>query len=88
MKRHLMRLLSILLILSLVLGSGQAVQISYAEETGICGDDLTWTLSDDGILTISGTGEMDNYSDNREQPWYKEHVSNDIKTVVIEDGVT
>ncbi|MBP3941078.1 MAG: leucine-rich repeat domain-containing protein, partial [Christensenellaceae bacterium] len=33
----------------------------YAEEadtSGECGDNLTWTLSSDGILTISGTGAM------------------------------
>lgn len=27
------------------------------ERSGICGPDLTWT-SKDGVLTISGTGEM------------------------------
>lgn len=26
--------------------------------SGQCGDNLTWTLSDDGVLTISGTGPM------------------------------
>ena len=87
MKRHLMRLLSILLILSLVLGSGQAVQTSYAATSGVCGDNLTWVL-DSGTLTISGTGSMDDYQSSSDQPWYKEGVSKDIKTVVIEDGVT
>ena len=47
-------------------------------------ENLNWCLTDDGVLTISGEGEMAwalyNY------PWnsYKEQ----IKTVVIEDGVT
>ena len=87
MKRHLMRLLSILLILSLVLGSGQTVQTSYAATSGVCGDKLTWVL-DSGTLTISGTGSMDDYQSSSDQPWYKEGVSKDIKTVVIEGGVT
>ena len=30
--------------------------------TGTCGENLTWTLEDDGTLTISGTGSMENYS--------------------------
>ncbi|MBQ9133060.1 MAG: leucine-rich repeat domain-containing protein [Clostridia bacterium] len=31
-----------------------------AAESGTCGKDLTWTL-EDGTLTISGTGDMDDY---------------------------
>ena len=45
---------------------------------------ITWTLSDDGTLTISGTN-MQNYGyDN--VPWYSQRYS--IKKVVIEKGVT
>ena len=36
----------------------------YAEElptSGTCGDNLTWTLLEDGILTVSGTGAMENF---------------------------
>lgn len=29
--------------------------------TGICGNNLTWVLTEDGTLTISGTGDMANY---------------------------
>ncbi len=47
--------------------------------TGDCGDNLTWNL-EDGILTISGTGEMyDSCS------W--ENI-NEIKSVVLTDGIT
>ena len=31
--------------------------------SGVCGDDLTWTLSEDGLLTVSGTGTMDDFDD-------------------------
>lgn len=27
--------------------------------SGTCGDNLTWALTEDGTLTISGEGEMD-----------------------------
>ena len=30
-------------------------------KSGVCGKDLTWTLDEDGSLTISGEGEMDDY---------------------------
>ena len=59
--------------------------------TGTCGDDLTWSLDWFGKLTISGTGEMYNYlntyADKYPAPWYDDF-SYDIKTVVVEEGVT
>lgn len=48
--------------------------------SGTCGDNLTWTLSDDGTLTISGTGRMDNF--------YGFNGNSRIKKVIIEEGVT
>lgn len=53
--------------------------------SGSCGDDVTWTLSDSGLLTISGTGAMNNYTFGG-APWYSNRMS--IKTVQIESGVT
>ena len=53
----------------------------WAESNGKCGDNLTWTLDDNGVLTISGTGKMYDY---RESPW--KDLS--IKKGVIKDGVT
>ena len=46
--------------------------------------EITWTLSDDGTLTISGT-DMPNYSSNS-SPWYSRR--DKIKKIVIENGVT
>ncbi|MDO4493930.1 MAG: leucine-rich repeat protein [Clostridia bacterium] len=48
---------------------------------GTCGDDLTWTLTDNGTLTISGTGAMTDFSSS---PW----VSENVVSVVVEAGVT
>ena len=31
-------------------------------QSGTCGDNLTWTLDDNGVLTISGTGEMESFA--------------------------
>ena len=56
---------------------------------GICGDDLTWTLTEDGKLTILGTGDMydydTTYQSDKNSP-FKD--STEIKSVVIEAGVT
>lgn len=55
-------------------------------QQGTCGTNLKWQLNKEGVLTISGTGAMKNYTYKSEMPWYK--YINDIKSVVIEDGVT
>ena len=38
-------------------------------DSGTCGENLTWTLDENGVLTISGTGEMESYSPEDQQPW-------------------
>ena len=37
---------------------------SEAIAAGKCGDNLTWSLSSDGTLTISGTGDMYDFGYN------------------------
>lgn len=54
-------------------------------ESGTCGPNLTWDLTD-GILTISGTGEMTDFSYPDYGPWYS--LSSSITSVVINDGIT
>lgn len=54
--------------------------------SGTCGaegDNLTWTLDSEGVLTISGTGAMKDFT---AAPWYNNKDS--IKTVAIGNGVT
>ena len=48
--------------------------------------EVTWKLSEDGTLTISGTGSMVNYSSGYSVPWYPQRES--IKNIIIENGVT
>ena len=55
-------------------------------DSGTCGDDLTWMLTQDGTLTISGTGEMAYYYGSDPAPWYKNR--KDIVNVVVTSGVT
>ena len=53
--------------------------------SGSCGDNVTWMLTSDGTLTISGTERMQNY-ESYGAPWYG--FCSQVKTVVIENGVT
>ena len=50
---------------------------AMAVQSGKCGDNATWVLSDDSVLTISGTGEISEFNIYR----------NGIKDIVIEDGM-
>ena len=54
-----------------------------AEESGRCGPNLKWHFTDDGVLTISGEGEMYDHS-SFIRPWGYSV----IKRIIIGDGVT
>lgn len=58
--------------------------------SGKCGDKLTWQLDTLGVLTISGTGDMYDYTydmyDGNNSPWGG--YSGKVKSVVIKNGVT
>ena len=55
-----------------------------AEESGTCGKNLKWKLTAEGVLTITGTGEMQDWNDYS-SPWYE---NESVKQVIIVDGVT
>ena len=68
-----------LLLLILTLFSFSAI---HADDNGSCGDNLTWKFtSSDGTLTISGTGNMTNFVDERYVPWGS--LRDEITKVVI-----
>ncbi|MCR4624562.1 MAG: leucine-rich repeat domain-containing protein [Lachnospiraceae bacterium] len=92
MKQLTKMMLTFVLALSMILGVIPVSDMTevYAESSGTCGDDLTWTLDDEGVLTISGTGRMTS------NPWNDGYYNEDeycqednptIKSVVIEEGV-
>ena len=56
------------------------------DKSGTCGEDLTWSLDDKGVLTISGTGNMEDYTLLSKAPW--SDYSQDITSIVVKDGVT
>ena len=58
---------------------------AYAEKSGTCGDNLQWKLTDEGVLTITGTGEMQDWNRSKPSPW---HADKSVKQVIIGNGVT
>ena len=65
-----------------------SIYYNYGVDTiianGTCGENLTWTLDNTGVLTISGIEDM--HTDYDDIPWDGCHSK--IKSVVIENGVT
>lgn len=58
--------------------------------TGTCGDNITWKL-EEGVLTLSGTGETAEYTrdsatDTVNYPWA--NFTNAITAIVVEEGIT
>ena len=79
-------LLSAVLVTGMVSNAApMTVLAEEASESGTCGDNLTWTLAD-GVLTISGSGVMENYNSIMLPPW--DGNKTDIVSVIIENGVT
>ena len=62
-------------------GTGTVIASGFC---GANGDNVTYTLTDDGTLTISGTGDMSDYYYPL-APWFG---NSQIKSVIIEQGVT
>ena len=72
--------LVMVLVLAVIAPSAQAAE---TVASGTCGYNLSWTLDKDGVLKISGSGEMENYPASG-GPWPK----NDVRTVIFPDGLT
>lgn len=87
LKRFLSILLAAVLVLSMlpVSAFAETAETTYPV-TGSCGESLAWSLDENGTLTISGTGEMADYTADGGQPWAG--YSAQISSLIIENGVT
>ena len=91
MKRTSRIIVLLLAVCAFALVSGLAL----AESSGTCGENLIWILDDNGLLTISGTGDMNDYGYAETEPgteiayntpWYD--LRSTITAVRIEENVT
>ena len=67
------------------LGSGVFLLEEGTDLTGACGTRLTWTLTRDNVLTISGNGGMPEYTYSSRSPW--NGARKFIDTLVVSSGV-
>ena len=64
-------------------------------DSGTCGEKLVWEYDSNGVLSISGEGEMENYESYNSAPWYeyirKQYTWGTTMTatkIVVNEGVT
>ena len=63
-------------------------------DSGDCGavstynteNSVSWNVDSDGVLTISGSGEMENFTEPSNSPWYDKE--SNITSIKIENGIT
>jgi len=85
MKKSLCFILSLALVMGILFSFPVSV---YAASSGTLTDTISYELSDDGVLIISGTGDMPDYTTTvfgTKSPFYK---STEIKEVIITEGIT
>ncbi len=85
MKKLFRTVLFTISLLSAFLFAYTTVHAAETVDEGICGENLTWVLDDEGALTISGEGEMENFNPIS-APWYA--YRSKIKKLTINSGVT
>ena len=82
-KRFSAYILALVLILSLLPGvRAQSAVIA----SGTAGDDITWTLLENGLLELSGTGAMEDFRSYGKAPWYSNRSK--ILEIRVGSGIT
>ena len=76
-KKIILTALAAILLLMLPLVSEAAVI-----DSGSCGDHVTYSFDDSGILVISGSGEI------TQKPWADSAYIDDVRKIEIKNGVT
>lgn len=78
-KVNILRFTSLLLVIAVLLSAFGGFT-AFAAKSGKCGDKLEWSFSG-GTLTITGRGEMTNYTEANKAPWYD--FADEITTLVL-----
>ena len=85
MKKAYPRIFSVLVVIAITISLLPALKVN-ADSSGTLGTGVTWTMDDNGTVTITGTGDMDDFdSESNRSPFT---YNKDVKRIIIEDGVT
>lgn len=64
----------------------QTLTIKATILSGKCGENASFTISDDGTFVVNGYGDMNDYTGAGNSPWYS--VRTKITSVMINEGIT
>ena len=70
--------------------------ISSGQVEDVSGNTISWTISDNNVLTITGEGAIPDYSNSVNKPWQREFIvgeksylpGQNVTQVVIAEGIT
>ena len=65
-----------------------AFAATYSGTCGDSGDNIAWKLDEAGVLTLKGSGDMASYYYSGEIPWNELGITNDIKSIIVGEGIT
>lgn len=86
MKKKLLGIVLSLCMLTAFIPCAYSAEITASGNCGANGDNVTWTLDSEGVLTISGTGDMSDWTSISSVPWYKN--KSDITQITMNKGIT
>ena len=82
--KYILRLMAVL-VLTLAVTVASAATAHADGESGSCGENLNWSLTG-GTLTITGHGDMTDYTLDNPAPWYE--LREEIYFVILPEGMT
>jgi len=79
-------LLAVCMLAGLIPAGSIGALAAESQKSGTCGKNVSWALSDDGTLTISGTGDMYGEADGNTAYTFPD--LSGVKNVIVSEGVT
>lgn len=64
----------------------EAIVVDTSLGKGEFGEGLSWVVSEDGVLTVSGNGAMPDFTADTPAPWFTH--ADDITSIVVSEGIT
>lgn len=62
------------------------ITVIRIKPSGTCGESVYWNISEEGVLTVRGKGEMTDFESPSTAPWF--YYSSLVTGIVIKEGVT
>ena len=84
MKKAYPRIFSVLVVIAITISLLPALKVN-ADSSGTLGPAVTWTMDDNGTVTITGSGDMDDFDSGSNRSPFR--FNNEVKKIIIEEFV-